>query len=120
MPTAPLRPCPHPRCAVLTRGGLCRAHQRARARAGLYDTRWSAYSQQFLAEHPHCGDRADGLPPTADSACRAEHRQAPATQTDHITPHGGDLRRFWDRRNHQALCAACHARKTRRENEALR
>ena len=34
---------------------------------------------------------------------------------DHITPHRGDMRLFWDRRNWQGLCRPCHSRKTRRE-----
>ncbi|WP_407496877.1 HNH endonuclease [Pseudooceanicola sp. MF1-13] len=34
---------------------------------------------------------------------------------DHITPHKGDRKLFWDRSNWQALCHACHSRKTARE-----
>lgn len=31
---------------------------------------------------------------------------------DHIVKHDGDSARFWDRGNLQALCPACHSRKT--------
>lgn len=31
-----------------------------------------------------------------------------ATVVDHITPHKGDLKLFWDETNLQALCAPCH------------
>jgi 5-methylcytosine-specific restriction enzyme A len=36
-----------------------------------------------------------------------------ATQTDHVIPHRGDARLFWDEENNwQALCAPCGARKS--------
>jgi 5-methylcytosine-specific restriction endonuclease McrA len=35
-----------------------------------------------------------------------------ATVVDHIRPHRGDQRLFWDRNNWQALCTRCHNRKT--------
>jgi 5-methylcytosine-specific restriction endonuclease McrA len=28
---------------------------------------------------------------------------------DHITPHRGDLKLFWQRSNWQALCTPCHS-----------
>jgi len=31
-----------------------------------------------------------------------------ATVADHIVPHKGDLKLFWDERNWQGLCAPCH------------
>lgn len=36
----------------------------------------------------------------------------PATDVDHIKPHKGDPKLFFDRTNWQALCHACHSRKT--------
>jgi 5-methylcytosine-specific restriction endonuclease McrA len=36
----------------------------------------------------------------------------PATVVDHIVPHRGDPKLFWDRSNWQALCKRCHDRKT--------
>lgn len=35
-----------------------------------------------------------------------------ATVVDHIRPHRGDMRVFWDSDNWQSLCASCHGRKT--------
>ncbi|ELK38933.1 HNH endonuclease, partial [Brevibacillus agri BAB-2500] len=39
-----------------------------------------------------------------------------ATVVDHIVPHKGDMRKFWDRMNWQALCASCHSKKTAKED----
>lgn len=33
----------------------------------------------------------------------------PATTVDHIIPHKGDKRLFWDRSNWQPLCTPCHS-----------
>ena len=35
---------------------------------------------------------------------------------DHIIPHRGDRRLFWDRNNWQALCKSCHDSKTMTED----
>ena len=35
------------------------------------------------------------------------------TDVDHIKPHRGDLKLFWDRSNWQALCHRHHSMKTR-------
>jgi 5-methylcytosine-specific restriction protein A len=40
----------------------------------------------------------------------------PAAVTDHIIPHRGDKRLFWDANNWQALCLSCHGAKTARED----
>ena len=39
-----------------------------------------------------------------------------ATAVDHIVPHRGDSKLFWDRNNWQPLCKPCHDRKTGRED----
>ena len=36
----------------------------------------------------------------------------PATVVDHIIPHRGDMKLFWDESNWQALCESCHNHKT--------
>jgi len=46
------------------------------------------------------------------SQCYLERRDTPATQTDHIVPHRGDMGVFWDPKNWQSLCAECGARKS--------
>jgi 5-methylcytosine-specific restriction endonuclease McrA len=38
---------------------------------------------------------------------------------DHIKPHHGDQKLFWDPKNHQALCTDCHGAKTASEDGAL-
>lgn len=63
-----------------------------------YTRRWSKISQHYLRANPmcvHCG----GL----------------ATETDHVVPHRGDMELFYDANNWQALCRACHSRKTQAE-----
>lgn len=106
---APL-PCPEPGCPVLTQGGRCPAHRKAdyrrwdegrgTAHQRLYDARWQRYSRRYLREHPLCVvDMAAG-------------RTVPSEATDHIVPHRGDVKLFWDPSNHQALCKLCHDRKT--------
>jgi len=51
--------------------------------------------------------------------CERKGRITPATVVDHITPHKGDQRLFWDRSNWQPLCKACHDRKTSTEDGGL-
>lgn len=73
------------------------AHQRG------YTKAWSRASKGFLAKHPLCVEHLK----------RKELRAS--VVTDHIVPHRGDMKLFWDRSNWQALCEGCHNRKTARE-----
>ena len=59
--------------------------------------------------------RPRAVPPVM-SQCFALNRATPATLTDHVVPHRGDPRLFWDEGNWQALCGTCHAIKTARED----
>ena len=43
-------------------------------------------------------------------------RAVPATDVDHIRPHKGNEDLMWDEENLQALCHACHSRKTAAED----
>jgi 5-methylcytosine-specific restriction protein A len=115
MPRAALRPCTHPGCGELVAdGSRCPKHARAerveidRRRGSSasrgYGHKWRRYREAFLAEHPLC------------KACVVAGRTRPATVVDHIRPHKGDMRLFWDPKNHQALCKACHDAKTARED----
>lgn len=54
----------------------------------------------YLARHPLC------------VRCLAEGHYVPATVVDHIVPHRGDQKLFWDESNWQALCKHCHDTKT--------
>lgn len=89
-----------------------RATQRAQAQASpeaqaarrLYaDPKWKRAARRFLELNPLCVD------------CGELGAVVDATDVDHITPHKGDLKLFWDRNNWQALCHSCHSRKTARE-----
>ncbi len=118
MPSALLRPCPGDggRCPELVESGPCPAHRRAQeqrrgsAHSRGYDRRWRAYSQSWLERHPRCGERMDGELHAEHSRCVQAGRVGQATVTDHIVPvaAGGA---FWDRANHQSLCATCHGAK---------
>ena len=44
--------------------------------------------------------------------CQAEGKIVPATVVDHIIPHRGDQRLFWDQTNWESLCKECHDKKT--------
>ena len=65
--------------------------RRPTARARGYDRKWEAARAEYLAEYPYC--RVCG---------------EPAAVVDHIIPHKGDMRIFWDRRNWQPLCSHHH------------
>ena len=49
--------------------------------------------------------------------CQRKGKLTPATVVDHIIPHRGDQKLFWDRSNWQALCHRHHSMKTRREDQ---
>jgi 5-methylcytosine-specific restriction protein A len=77
-----------------------------RASAALrgYDAEWRKARKLFLVSNPLCVQ------------CAAEGRVVPATVVDHITPHKGNNRLFWDEGNWQPLCATHHNRKTARHD----
>lgn len=66
--------------------------KRPTARERGYDSRWDKARAGFLKSHPTC------------VRCGA-----PATVVDHIKPHRGDNRLFWDKTNWQPLCVTCHS-----------
>lgn len=114
MPARPFRPCSHPGCSALLNGkaSKCPAHltaQRARederrdkAIKALYGTAWRQARAAYLRQHPLCV----GL------QCQLDGLLTPACVVDHIRPHKGDRRLFWDVANWQALCKPCHDSKT--------
>jgi 5-methylcytosine-specific restriction enzyme A len=111
MPFAAPRPCTYPGCPELTKGGPCEKHKRRiqheyESRRGSaasrgYGSRWRKARERYLREHPFC--IKCGPPALAD-------------EVDHRQPHKGDMRLFWDRDNWQALCKACHSKKTAEED----
>lgn len=72
------------------------------ARRG-YDSAWQKAREAFLAKHPLC------------KSCYERGRIVTATFVDHIVPHRGEKKLFWDRANWQPLCKSCSDAKTQRE-----
>lgn len=74
------------------------------AHSALYALRsWKKGRLAFLRVHPLCAD------------CEELGAVVEAREVDHIQPHKGDKRLFFDRSNWQGLCKSCHSRKTARE-----
>ncbi len=112
MARRPNVPCKHPGCAALVPYGtsycvrhapLHRADRESAARRG-YDAAWRRESKRYLLEHPLC------------VRCLSDGHAVPATVVDHVTPHRGDKKLFWDKDNWQALCKRCHDKKTMTED----
>ena len=40
----------------------------------------------------------------------------PSEVVDHVIPHRGDMKLFWDPENHRAMAKRCHDRKTATED----
>ena len=109
MPYKPRRPCRYPGCPGFCEQGqvFCKDHimwsgdrQRGGADARGYDARGRKARSLFLKAHPLCAE------------CQKEGRLTPATVVDHIIPHRGDQKLFWDEANWQPLCEQHHNRKT--------
>ena len=107
MPKAPKRPCRYPGCPNLCdKGVYCSQHMQFssdRMRGGAesrgYDARWRKARTAFLQRNPLCNE------------CMKRGKITPATVVDHIIPHRGDRKLFWDESNWQPLCKCCHDRK---------
>lgn len=120
MPYAAPKNCLAPGCGTkATDGGhYCDAHRKAKVKAKRrqaergrasasargYGVRWRKARAAYLRSHQLC------------VRCRDEGRIASAVVVDHIEPHRGDMTKFWDQSNWQALCKACHDAKTARED----
>ena len=97
----PVHRAPGMRSAAEVKRTLDRQRPSA-ARRG-YGPRWRRARAAYLARHPLC------------VWCLAEGRVEPATTVDHIVPHRGDQKLFWDEANWAAMCKHCHDAKTARE-----
>ena len=69
-----------------------------------YGSKWQRERRKFLDSNPFC------------VKCYEEGHITMATVVDHIKPHRGDQKLFWDRGNWQARCKRCHDRKTLTED----
>jgi len=109
MPFAPPRVCG---CGhVVPYGQLCGCQKRAAAerkkrfdlkrpsaRERGYTAEWETERRKYLSANPNC------------ARCGQ-----PANVVDHIQPHKGNQRLFWNRANWQALCRTCHNSHKQRE-----
>ena len=77
--------------------GRCNGQQRLSARERGYSAAWEKARAGFLRLHPQCAECARG------------GLIVRATVVDHITPHRGDQRLFWDQGNWQSLCTNHHS-----------
>lgn len=66
----------------------------------LHSAATTTNGRRYLQSNPPC------------AACMKEGLLTPATVVDHIIPHRGDQRLFWDEHSWQPLCKSCHDRKT--------
>lgn len=112
MPYKPKKPCSCVGCKNLTYDKYCDEHkaldkhteERPSANKRGYNTRWQKARAVYLSHHPLCAE------------CEKHGRLTPATVVDHIVPHKGDSKLFWDKDNWQPLCKQCHDRKTATED----
>ena len=87
------------RLPVMQPGSWRAGNQSSTARG--YGYKWQQARKGWLAKHPLC------------VVCDAQGRVTAATDVDHIVPHRGDMRLFWDSTtNWQSLCGPCHKAKT--------
>lgn len=61
-----------------------------------YGRRWGKARLTYLKRNPLC------------VMCKAQGKVAAATVCDHIVPHKGNQKLFWDSSNWQALCEVHH------------
>lgn len=104
MPRKPLTPCKHHGCPELIDKRFCEKHKKLyeRKSAGKrgYDSRWRKARARILKANPLCVE------------CLKDDKLIEATVVDHIIPHRGDKKLFWDEGNWQVLCKSCHDKKT--------
>lgn len=106
------RPCKAPMCSQFSEVGsqYCSKHkllvnqERPNSYQRGYNSRWRKERKLFIERNPMC------------KICLEDGRVTMATVVDHIKPHKGDQRLFWDQNNWQALCETCHNRKTRTDD----
>ena len=117
MPNRPKKPCNKAGCSELIEAGqtYCDKHRQEKASRyeryerdqkskRLYNYRWAKASRAYLNNNPLCVE------------CKKNNKITPARVTDHIVPHKGNKKIFWDRSNWQPLCDSCHSRKTAKED----
>lgn len=114
MPVKSLRPCNKIGCGKLTRDSYCDEHKRdvkkdidryrGNANQRGYGYKWQKARAEYLKLNPLC-----------QHCLTEDKRVTPALVVDHIIPHKGDMKLFWDTNNWQPLCKLHHDRKTASE-----
>lgn len=69
-----------------------------------YGHKWRKARERHLKQEPCC------------RICRANGVVTAADVVDHIVPHKGNKKLFWNSSNWQSLCTSCHNSKTARED----
>jgi len=73
-----------------------------------YDVRWVRARVWFLRHNPFCKE------------CQKSGIIKASAVLDHIEPHRGDMKKFWDKANWQSLCVECHNRKSQSEGMRIK
>ena len=81
--------------------------QRGTAHERGYGHKWRKAREGWLRKHPLC------------VYCARDGYTNIATVVDHIVPHKGDMKLFWDNTNWQSLCAPHHNGEKKREEANL-
>jgi 5-methylcytosine-specific restriction enzyme A len=100
----PASPRPHrPPGARAAQRAATRQHDQDRGSANArgYTRTWQKARAAYLLAHPLCAE------------CKRRGLTSLATVVDHITPHRGDMGKFWSG-DWESLCTTCHNRKTAR------
>lgn len=82
-----------------------RTDRRKTAERG-YGGKWQRERLRFLDDNPIC------------ERCDAEGRATPATVVNHRTPHRGNQKLFWDRKNWESACERHHNSDIQREERS--
>ena len=72
-----------------------------------YGSKWQKARKTYLDKNPIC------------VRCHELGVITQADVVDHIIPHKGNQKLFWDKNNWQALCTSCHNRKTAKEDSSF-
>ena len=81
-------------------------HDKRKTAERGYGGKWQREREKFLTAHPLC------------ERCERAGRAEPATVVNHRTPHRGDLKLFWDRKNWEAVCKWHHDSQIQREERS--
>ncbi len=95
----PIRP---PTLQIKPAGRVHAPVKRKKYKSVIYGAKWRKARERFLSCYPLCAE------------CKKHGETVEASVVDHVKPHRGDVKLFWDVNNWQALCKACHDKKTAR------